>query len=208
MYGLEVKDRMIACLSLCSQILRTVSTSHLTDLKSTMLEKIRAGFVDEMSTSNATGEGWTSIKSFLMDENVIQTANSTVFFAVALSRDERFLTAALQYQDDLLITTEVLRFLPSALASIAARILMRISRSTRVLVERLVPIIKDRPEACNSHSPRAKRPLDCAHWKEPRSPEKIVQVVLGLWFASVHQLAISLVYALNDLCEHEGYMEP
>lgn len=57
MYGLEVKDGMSACLSLRSQILQTVSTSHLTDLKSTMLEKIRAGFVDEMSTSNATGEG-------------------------------------------------------------------------------------------------------------------------------------------------------
>lgn len=97
-----------------------------------------------------------------MDESIIQTANSTVFFAVALFRDERFLTAALQYQDDLLITTEVLRSLPLALASIAARILTRNSRSTRVLVERLVPIIKDRLEACNSHSPRAKRPLDCA----------------------------------------------
>lgn len=44
--------------------------------------------------------------------------------------------------------------------------------------------------------------LDCLNWmvetmprKDPWSPEKIVQVLLGLWFASVHQLAM-----VNSLC--------
>ena len=44
--------------------------------------------------------------------------------------------------------------------------------------------------------------LDCLNWivetmprKDPWSSEKIVQVLLGLWFASVHQLAM-----VNSLC--------
>jgi cytochrome P450 len=32
-----------------------------------------------------------------------------------------------------------------------------------------------------------------------------VQVLLGIWFASVHQPAMCLFYALDDLCLHPGY---
>ncbi len=214
MYGLEVKDRMSANGSLHSRVLRTVLTSHLTDLQSMMLEKICCVLKDEIGTGG-TGGGWTSVKSFPMAKNVIRAANSIVFFGERLSRDKKFITAALQYPDDLLITSEVLRFLPSAFAPIVAPILMHNSRGSRVMVEHLVPMIKDRLaiRLCPDNS--MKKPLDCVQWiidtnprREPWSPEKIVQVVLGLWFASVHQLAITFVYALDDLCEHEDYIEP
>jgi len=215
MYGLEIKDRMSANGSLHSRVLRTVLTSHLANLQSTMLKKVCAALMEEVSTGTRTGEGWTSIRSFPMAKNIIRTANSAVFFGETLSEDKKFLTAALQYPDDLLITSEVLRFLPSALAPIAAPILMRNSRGSRVLVEHLVPMIRNRLETRLCPDGSARKPLDCVQWiidtnprKEPWSPEKIVQVVLGLWFASVHQLAISLVYALDDLCEYGGYIEP
>lgn len=215
MYGLEVKDRMSANGSIHSRVLRTVLTSHLTGLQSTTQKKICAALMDEVSIGTGTGEGWTGIRSFSMAKNIIRTANSTVFFGENLSRDKKFLTAALQYPDDLLITSEVLRFLPSALAPIAAPILMRNSRGSRVLVKHLVPMVKDRLETSLCPDPSSRKSLDCVQWiidtnprREPWSPEKIVQVVLGLWFASVHQLAITLVYALDDLCEHGDYIEP
>lgn len=59
------------------------------------------------------------------------------------------------------------------------------------------------------------KPLDCVQWiidsnpkREPWPPEKIIQAVLGLWFASVHQPAIQLVYAIDALCKHQQYIEP
>jgi len=39
------------------------------------------------------------------------------------------------------------------------------------------------------------------------SAQKIVQVILGIWFAAVHQPAMSMVYALQDLVDYPEYLE-
>lgn len=215
MYGLEVKDVMSQNGSLHTRVLRVVLTSHLAVLQSSMLEKVRAVMMDEISTSETASDGWTSIRSFCMAKNLIRTANSGVFFGESLSREKRFLTAALQYPDDLLIASEMLRFVPTVVAPLAAPIFMRNRRGSRVMAEYLVPMIQRRLEARACAESSDPKPLDCVQWiidsnpkKEPWPPEKIVQAVLGLWFASVHQPAIQLVYTIEALCKHTEYLEP
>ncbi|KAF7512407.1 hypothetical protein GJ744_001342 [Endocarpon pusillum] len=77
----------------------------------------------------------------------------------------------------------------------------------------LLPLVQDR--MAEQHAGSQAKHLDCIQWiidtnprKNPWSAEKIIQVVLGLWFASVHQLAISVVYALEDLSTHPAYVGP
>ncbi|KAL8885607.1 MAG: hypothetical protein Q9192_006618, partial [Flavoplaca navasiana] len=212
MYGLDVKDVMSHNGSLHSRVLRVLLTSHLADLQASMLDKVRAVMADEITSSKIAYDGWTGIKSFRMAKHLIRTANSGVFFGEELSRQSRFLTAALQYPDDLLIASEILRFVPKMVAPLAAPILMRNRRGLKVMVEYLVPMIQGR---LNDGDSSKAKPLDCVQWiidsnpkREPWPPEKIIQAVLGLWFASVHQPAIQLVYAIDALCKHSEYMEP
>ncbi|KAL8962324.1 MAG: hypothetical protein Q9193_001245 [Seirophora villosa] len=212
MNGLDVKDITTANGSVHSRVLRVSLTSHLTELQLPMLEKVRAIMAQEVGGGKTAPDSWTKILCFQMAKNVIRTANSRVFFGETLSKEERFLTASLQYPDDLLKASEILRVLPAIVARTAAPLLMRKHRGSNVMVEYLIPMIKDRLAKPQSLD---KKPLDCVKWmiesnprKEPWSPEKIVQAVLGLWFASVHQPAIMLIYAMEALCQHAEYVEP
>lgn len=92
---------------------------------------------------------------------------------------------------------------------------MRQHKASKVLVERLTPIVKRRLELkdFNSNLPSAK-PVDCIEFfidansqKHTWSAQKMVQVIIGIWFASVHQPALSLIYALDDLCDYPEYVE-
>lgn len=117
--------------------------------------------------------------------------------------------------DDLLIASEILRFVPKIVAPLAAPILMRNRRGSQVMVEHIVPMIQRRLEAITCGDSPGIKPLDCVQWiidsnpkREPWSPEKIIQAVLGLWFASVHQPTIQLDYAIDALCKHPEYTNP
>ncbi|KAI4194464.1 MAG: hypothetical protein LQ350_007763 [Teloschistes chrysophthalmus] len=147
MDGLEVKDVMSHNGSLHFRVLRVILTSHLADLQSSILEKVQTVMVDEMDMARTTTDGWSNIKSFRMAKNVIRTANSGVFFGESLSKNKRFLTAALQYPDDLLLASEILRFIPSIVAPLAAPVLMRNYRGSKVMAEFLLPMIRRRLEA-------------------------------------------------------------
>ena len=50
--------------------------------------------------------------------------------------------------------------------------------------------------------------MDANSRKQEWTASRIVQVVLGMWFASVHQPVLTLIYALENLCEHPEYIEP
>jgi cytochrome P450 len=213
MNGLEVKDQMSANGSLHSRVLRIVLKSHLVTLQPKLEKTIAGALAEELASGTKLTDGWTAVYSFAMAKNVIRTTNSSVFFGDHLSKDPKFLEAAMQYPDDLLFASEVLRFIPTILAPVAAPILMRQSRGQKALVKYLVPMIEGRLRNPASGDPPQTKSVDCIQWmidinprKDPWSVEKIVQVILGLWFASVHQLAISLVYALEDLCRHSEYI--
>jgi cytochrome P450 len=214
MGGLEVKDRMSDNGTLHTRVLRVVLRSHLLTLRPMLEQTISETFEDEYASGKILGDGWRSIHSFSMAKNLIRTVNSFVYFGKHLSSDHGFLEAAMQYPDDVFYTSEVLRFLPSFLAPIAAPILMRQGRAAKTLIRYLHSVIEERLMNQSSANPQTKS-LDCIQWiidtnsrKNNWSTERVIQVVIGLWYASVHQLAISVVYGLVDLCEHAEYLEP
>ena len=216
MNGLEVKDHMNDNGNLHLVALRVVLRSHLNDLQPSLDQIISGSFTKEFLSGRKLTGHWMQLQSFSMAKRVIAAANSLVFFGDHLSHDPEFLKAALDYPEDLLTTAEILHFVPSILAPFAGRILMRQHQASKVLVDRLTPVIEDRLEQKKSnHNYLHVKHLDFIqflintntqrdHW----SSEKIVQVILGIWFASVHQPALSLVYALDDICNYPEYVEP
>ena len=56
---------------------------------------------------------------------------------------------------------------------------------------------------------------DCVQWliesmpkNNPWSVSKLVSKICALWFGSVHILAMTLTFALYDICEYGEYMHP
>lgn len=215
MNGLAVEDRMSANGNLHSRVLRVVLRSHLGHLQPSLYRVICNSSTHGFEAGRKLPNAWTELQSFSMAKEIIAAANSLVFFGETLSGDPQFVKAALDYPDDLFKTAEVLRLVPSVLAPIAAPILMRQHQASKVLVEHLEPVVEQRLEQSKSidgfHGPK---PLDCIQFfidaslqKDTWSAHKIVQVILGIWFASVHQPALSLIYALDDLCTYPEYVD-
>lgn len=214
MNGLEVEDGMKANGSLHSHVLRVVLTSHLNELQSSLDSIISDAMATELLVGSRAEGNWIELRSFSMAKKVIVAANSLAFFGEDLSREPEFLKAALDYPEDLLRTAEILRLIPLALGSLAAPLLMRQYRASKVLVEYLLPVVQSRLNQSRSQTelPHPK-PVDCIQFfvnansrKNNWSARKIVQVILGIWFASVHQPALSLVYAMDDLCNYPKYV--
>ena len=216
MNGLEVEDRMTANGNLHSRVLQGVLRARLSELETPLYDTISKALASEMSSFGKEADDWVELRSFSTTKKIITAANSLVFFGQEVSKDPEFLHAALDYPEDLLKTGEILRFIPAFLAPILAPYLMRHHRASNVLVDRLTPVVESRLrmksiyDECGAISPR---PIDCIQFfidankkKGSRSAGKIVQVLLGVWFASVHQPALSLAYVLDDLCTHREYM--
>ncbi|KAF4631662.1 hypothetical protein G7Y89_g6465 [Cudoniella acicularis] len=176
---------------------------------------------------------YVALPMFEMAKTVITAANSRAFFGPDLSSNAEFLSAAQSYPEDLLSTAEVLRLTPSFMGRWLAPILMRNHCASKTLVRFLTPLVEERLSLRQkrlvrgaqgqilSHNDYCRRGkdacdiiqffVDANHDKSsspPWSATKIVQVILGIWFAAVHQPAMSIVYALQDLLDHPEYLEP
>ena len=202
--------------SLHSRVLRVVLRSHLNEMQKPLHRVVSNKFDEEFRIAKGVQGERKQIQSFAMAKRLITAANSLVFFGERLCQDPVFLEAALDYPEDLLKTAEVLRFVPSILAPYAAPILMRQHKASKVLVDYLTPLIEERlkqrdePQTDPSHP----KSVDCIQFfvdsdqkRQSWSAQKILQVLLGIWFAAVHQPALSLVYALDDLCNNPEYID-
>lgn len=216
MNGLAVEDRMSANGNLHSRVLRVVLRSYLGHLQQPLYQVICTTSAQLFGSGRKTVTGWTELQSFSWAKEIVAAANSRAFFGETLSSNPEFLKAALDYPEDLFKTAEVLRLIPSVLAPFIAPILMRQHRASKVLVEHLTPVIEQRlhQNRPNDDLP-GEKPVDCIQFfidanlkKDIWSAHKLTQVLLGIWFAALHQPALSLTYALDDLCNHPEYVEP
>ncbi|EAA67059.1 hypothetical protein AN8437.2 [Aspergillus nidulans FGSC A4] len=224
MDGLAVDDCMSANGTIHQRALQAELRSHLPALTQPLSECIARTLTKEVSQASgslaAVGDGWRALQLFPLAKRLVVSANALTFFGPEVSSNPIFLNAALEYPEHMMQTAEILRLLPSWLAPFVAPRLMRGHRALTVLLDTLIPIIErrlyehqSRPEQAEARVPRDciqffvnavkhKKQLDKWH------AQRIVQVLLGIWFASVHQPAMCLFYALDDLCLHPEYVVP
>ncbi|KAK0516452.1 hypothetical protein JMJ35_001055 [Cladonia borealis] len=215
MDGFEVLEESVTGTSLQHRVLRTLLTANLLTLHAGLQRKISESFDGEIYSSSLTpNSDWTTLRTFPMAKNVVRTATSFAFFGEQLSNDPVFLDAALQYPESVFMAAEALRYVPDFLAPTVVSWITQNHRASKVLVERLTPVIDARTGPRELHDLPPPKPNDCLQWiidaaprKNPWPTSKLIQITLGLWWASIHQLSMTLTNALYDLCEHVDYID-
>jgi cytochrome P450 len=215
MNGLEVKNDMTANGSVHSRALRVLLRSKLSSLEKPVAKHIALCFENELAKAETNPNGWFALKTYDMAKRLSAATNCLVFFGAELTGDHEFLDAALAYPEHLMQTAEILRLLPSFVAPFISPLLMHNHKASNILVQRLTPVVQQRIEHWESGYTQCNKNSDCIQYFVEASgrertrwtPEKVVQALLGVWFAAVHQPAISLVYALDDLCRHTELVE-
>ncbi|KAF2014263.1 cytochrome P450 [Aaosphaeria arxii CBS 175.79] len=198
-------------LGLQHRILRSL-TSNFPRMQDTLGSLARESLTNELNKfpSNSC---WKSVSIWDLAQNVIATTNTYTFYSEDLSRDSEFIKAAVQYPQDVFIASEVLRCTPSFLAPLVAWIVTGGHKASKHLIDGLIPMVKERIE---TFSKTSQRPRDYIEHIIHLYPEGIanrvpnmVRQTLALWFAGVHQPAISqtLFHALVDLCKYPEYQK-
>ena len=212
MNGLEINDSMSANGSLHICVLRTMLRSHLSHLQPALYRIVSDSMTRIFQAGKNLPGDWTELNSFSLAKDIITGAHSRAFFGESLSSSPEFLKAALDYPEDLFRTSEVLRLLPTVLAPLVSPILMRHHRASSILVEYLTVVIELRLKQTEKVNPEV-QPIDCIQFfldanskRGAWTTHRLIQVLLGVWFAALHQPALSLTYALDDLCEHPEYI--
>ncbi|PYH41076.1 putative cytochrome P450 [Aspergillus saccharolyticus JOP 1030-1] len=211
MNGLGFDDTMSANGTVHQRALQAELRAALPALSRPLNDCIATALAAEIGEGQSSG-GWRARPIFPMAKRMITAANALIFFGPDVSTDATFLDAALEYPEHLMETAEALRLLPGWLAPYAAPYLMRRHRALRILLDRLTPIVEGRirdPESAAKHADCIQFFVNAAarkHQQREWPARRIIQVLLGVWFASVHQPAMCLFYALDDLCLHPEYV--
>jgi cytochrome P450 len=203
MDGIEFDDNMNENGAIHMRVLGVVLKSHLDDLQSTIYAAITDATAESIDASSRI-DGWAEVDSFAFATQIVAQANAVVFFGSDLASNPAFINAAMEYPKELFLMAEMLRFLPQVLRPYAARALKTKFQSLETLVAYLVPLVERRFEERHTTKGSQHRDLvqffiESSQRKGMWSVQRIVQVILGVWFASVHQPALTLVSILEDL---------
>ncbi|KAI9812933.1 MAG: hypothetical protein M1827_004451 [Pycnora praestabilis] len=217
MYGLKVDDHHTEHSSMQSPVLRKVLTSKIPELQPALESIVRRKFEEICGgkEEGGVGHGWTSVPTFSMVRELIGKANSHMFFGLELSNHGVFLEAAMQYPQDVAVAGTVLQFIPTVFQPIITALLTRRGQACKTLVAHLTPVIEERLRFRAAGAEPEAGSMDCIQWIIDTSPRhkamppatKIIREALAMWFGSNHQLIMTLVFAMYDLCLHPECVE-
>lgn len=218
MNGLEVKDEIFDNGTVHTRVFRVVLRSHLPSIAPSLASTITSTFNAAFSKANSQAQ-WKDLPIFALTKTLVTAANALVFFGPELATNKTFLDASLAYIEELFTCAEVLRLTPSFMHPLITPILMQCYGSSKVMVQYLTPVVEERllrkrATETGEATATTQLPIDCIQLfidansrKREWTADKIVQVLIGTWFAAVHQPALSLAYILHDLCDHPQYMD-
>ncbi|KAL8969101.1 MAG: hypothetical protein Q9197_004518 [Variospora fuerteventurae] len=228
MYGFEWKDQRGIEGTGFVRALRSLLTAHLPSLLPSLRTIIAEGIESDIRLGR-TARNTSQVHIFPMTKRVIARANCLIFFGPGLSQNNEFNAAALEFPQAVVLAAEVLRIMPQCLRPFVARIATSGHRAARTLMKHLGPVVQARLEArnCPDGAPKPVHPtgnipepmltsiqVDCMQWlidtsprKIPWTPERMIGEILALWFGSVHQLAMTTTYAIQDLCLQPYWMQ-
>ncbi|KAL4943637.1 hypothetical protein BDV06DRAFT_210932 [Aspergillus oleicola] len=195
--------------------LRSRLTAHLPVLLPDLQRLVQDAIAHELNTPQC--DGFVHCRLFPMIKRTVTKVNSFIFFGEELAHNAEFTAAALEFPQKVILAAEILRATPGFLQGTVARLATRQHYAVRTLMRYLEPVVEQRmaARAGSQDCVSGHTPVDCMQWlidtsprKQQWSTQRMVGEIIAVWFGSVHQLAMTATYAIEDLCLYEEYVEP
>ncbi|KAI0859746.1 cytochrome P450 [Xylaria cubensis] len=214
MYGFEWQDQRGVEGTGFVRALRSLLTAHLPALQPNFERILQTTLSTELGRLDR--DGFSRVKIFPMVKRTVTNVNCFVFFGEELCNNATFVEAALEFPQAVIFAAEFLRITPGFLRPFVAAVATKRHRAARTISQYLEPVVAKRLQMrdgpCREDSPAQ---VDCVQWLIDTSPrktqwstERMVGEIMAVWFGSVHQLAMTATYAIEDLCIHDECIEP
>ncbi|KAL7907120.1 cytochrome P450 [Trichoderma velutinum] len=212
MYGFEWQDQRGIEGTGFVRALRSLLTSQLPKFQPDLERIVKSSLEAELRDIQL--DGFAHVRIFPFMKTLITRVNCFIFFGEELSQNLEFTSAALEFPQTVVFTAELLRIAPEFMRAMIASIATNRHKAAKTLYRYLVPIVEQRLAVRGLQSIEI-TPTDCMQWlidtsprKNPWTPARMVGEIMAVWFGSVHQLAMTSTYAIQDLCLHPEYVEP
>ncbi|KAF7876405.1 hypothetical protein EAF04_001497 [Stromatinia cepivora] len=184
--------------------LRTLLTNHLPHLTTEVRELIDHTFKEEL------GDGVTANAMHIV-KIVATKFTAYSFFGPDVMGDEKFMDAALYYNHDVMLGSEILRLCPRFLVPIVGAFIPLFLRRQQTFYYGLTSIFEKRL----SDTDKSKKYEDVIQWIIDTSPKtktwtsgRMAFEIMAIWFGSVEGLSTTLLFAVYNLCSYPEYMAP
>ncbi|KAM7212431.1 cytochrome P450 [Rhypophila decipiens] len=197
--------------------LRSLLTQNLPQLLPDLSRLARVRWAELLENKRTLRDGAIHAPVYPMMLDLVVLMNARSLFGEDLIKDTRFMTSALSYVEETLLTAEIVKLLPRFLAPPVGGFLGWAPRSHKTFFQSLIPATEQRIRETErkrlGHT--VPRRADCIQWiidtapkQNPWSAERVIYELMTIWFGSVHILSTTIVYAIHDLCLHPEYVEP
>ncbi|KAJ4374839.1 hypothetical protein N0V83_001917 [Neocucurbitaria cava] len=216
--------------SIPRRVFKTLARENLPQLNAIMTLRIKEVFARIRGTIGSemqTGDS-TVVSAFDLSKSLIARMNNQLLFGDELGGNDHFEEQSIRYAWHTIIIMQVLRQLPSVLVPCVAKLFLTWSGSMHYVGAQIRMVVRQRLENREQGNEKARvstehgaddmaltpQKIDGTEWVISSSttpaqlePARIVQQMVALLFASMHQMQMTTCWAIIDLCQHKEYIE-
>ena len=234
MFGFELND-VDPHDSMPRPVFKTLARENLPNLSTIMRQRVEEVFARISGEGEgAMKEGDEPvISAFDLSKSLIARMNNQLLFGDELgtsipftsgtarngegankntASNDEFEEQSVRYAWHTIIVMQILRQIPSLFVPFVAKIFLRWSGSMHYVGSRVQDLVNERLSK-RTHERNEKARLDGTEWvisasstPAQLSPQRLVQQMIALLFASMHQMQMATCWALIDLCAHQEHI--
>nr|BED42931.1 cytochrome P450 monooxygenase [Trametes versicolor] len=193
-------------------VVRDKLTRSLQALCPDVVDEISAAFQEYIP---ATGSEWVGVRAFPIVQQVIARASNRVIVGLPNCRDPEYLKVAVNFTNDVFITSFLINLFPDFLKPVIGRMTTMVSKNKRALMPMVVPMLQERQKMYEKYGDDwADKPRDLLQWlldegRDKGTPfDNIVEKVLLVNFGAIHTSSGTFTHALYNLAAYPEYIQP
>ncbi|KAI0371432.1 cytochrome P450 [Pilatotrama ljubarskyi] len=193
-------------------VVRDKLTRSLQALCPDVVDEVTAAFEEYIP---AKEDEWVSVRVFPIVQQVIARASNRVIVGLPKCRDPEYLKVAVNFTNDVFITSFFINLFPDFLKPIIGRMTTMVSKNKRILMPMVVPMLQERQAMYEKYGDDwAEKPRDLLQWLLDEGREKgtpfdhIVEKVLLVNFGAIHTSSGTFTHALYNLAAWPEYIQP
>ncbi|KAH9884927.1 cytochrome P450 [Cubamyces lactineus] len=193
-------------------VVRDKLTRSLQVLCPDVLDEVSAAFQEYIP---AKEDEWVGVRVFPVVQQVVARASNRVIVGLPKCRDPEYLKVAVNFTNDVFITSFIINLFPDFLKPIIGRMTTMVSKNKHILMPMIVPMLQERQRMFEQFGDNWEdKPRDLLQWildegREKGTPfDNIVEKVLLVNFGAIHTSSGTFTHALYNLAAHTEYIQP
>ncbi|MCJ1475924.1 hypothetical protein MMC13_004588 [Lambiella insularis] len=197
---------------LYSRAIRVTGLAQIDALQPFLQSSCEKTLRTTIDDSLPSADGWTSVRIAPMMRDLASGMLSVYFFGEELSAEPEFSSNLLRFYQDVIACMGALQVVPAFLSGFIYRVITKKGKALSFLFKRLNQTISKEKDGW--HEKESLKPLTLLHNMIEASKEypywtadRLIQAMVGIWFAASHQPWINLHFVLLELCDRPEYVE-